>query len=91
MASTPLINKDTPVARGLRSGINAIGGFFAGLVVVVWNVPGVPEAINKYLNDNTVGLLLALGVGTGLAGLAAGGIAWLWNTIRRNQGVKTVK
>lgn len=55
------VDKNTPTAKGVRSVLQAIAGFMIGLVVTVWAVPGVPEAVKDYMLNNGVSLLLVLG------------------------------
>lgn len=69
------MTKDGAIARGLRTAAQAIIGLVVGLVVVVWQVPGVPEAVTQYLQDNIIKLALAVGIPSGLAG-------YVWNLLR---------
>lgn len=70
------MNKNTPRAKGIRTGLQAVGGFIVGLFTVVWAVPGVPEAVTGYLLDNWLAVVASFGISTGLfAGLAS----WLQN------------
>ncbi|WP_146082358.1 hypothetical protein [Rathayibacter sp. AY1C5] len=69
--------KNTPAGKGIRTAIQAIGGALVGLVAVVWAVPGVPEAVTSFLVDNTIPLLLAVGIPSGL-------IAFLQNKVEKN-------
>jgi hypothetical protein len=64
----------TPVVKGVRTGIQAIIGSVVGLVLVVWAVPGVPEVVVNYLQNNWLPLLLLVGVPSGL-------VAWLQNRL----------
>lgn len=64
----------TPVVKGVRTGIQAIIGSLIGLVLVVWAVPGVPEAVIEYLKINWLPILLSIGVPSGF-------VAWLQNRL----------
>ena len=64
----------TPVVKGVRTAIHSIVGSVIGLIVVVWAVPGVPEAVVNYLQANWLPILLAIGVPSGL-------VAWLQNRL----------
>ena len=77
VAATPVIKGDTALIRGVRTTIQAVIGFFVGLFVVVWAVPGVPEAVISYLQTNWVSLALTFGVSTGTA-------SFVWNLFRKN-------
>jgi hypothetical protein len=61
----PTENK-TPVVKGVRTAFQAMVGSVVGLVVVVWAVPGVPEAVTGYLTTNWLPILLTIGVPSGL-------------------------
>lgn len=62
----------TPLNKGIRTGLQAIVGALIGLVVVVWGVPGVPEAVANYATSNLIPLLLGIGIPAGL-------VAWVQN------------
>lgn len=64
----------TPLNKGVRTALQAIVGALIGLVLVVWAVPGVPEAVVEYATTNLVPLLLVIG-------LPAGFVAWLQNRL----------
>jgi hypothetical protein len=64
----------TPLNKGIRTALQAIVGALVGLVVVVWAVPGVPEAVIDYATTNLVPLLLAIGIPSGI-------VAWLQNRL----------
>lgn len=66
----------TPVVKGVRTGIQSIIGAVVGLVLVVWAVPGVPEAVTAYLQANWFLILLGIGVPSGF-------VAWLQNRLGR--------
>lgn len=71
------MNKDTAVMRAVRTGVQAVVGFFVGLLAVVWAVPGVPQVVNNYVSGHLVGLLAAFGIPTALASL-------VWNLLRKD-------
>jgi hypothetical protein len=71
----------TSFVKGLRTAAQAIIGAFVGLLVVVWAVPGVPEAVVHYLQLNAIGLLVSIGVPSGLA-------AWGWNAFEASRAKK---
>ncbi len=68
------MDKNTPVAKGVRTALQAVVGVVIGLVAVVWAVPGVPEAVISYLQDNLVQVLL-------LVGLPSGFVSYLQNKL----------
>lgn len=59
-----LLTNDTAAYRGMRTGIQALVGFVVGLFFVVWNTPGVPQAVQDYLKPYEVELLIWLGIPT---------------------------
>lgn len=63
------MNKNSPSAKGFRTFIQAIPGFFIGLVVTVWAVPGVSEAVFKYVQNEGLALLAILFSGAAFTGL----------------------
>lgn len=64
----------TPLNKGVRTALQAIVGALIGLVLVVWAVPGVPEAVVEYLKSNAVPVLLAIGIPSGI-------VAWIQNLL----------
>lgn len=64
----------TPLNKGVRTALQTIVGALIGLVLVVWAVPGVPEAVIEYATTNLVPLLLVIG-------LPSGFVAWLQNRL----------
>ena len=64
----------TPLNKGVRTALQAIVGALVGLVLVVWAVPGVPEAVTEYAKINAVPLLLAIGIPSGI-------VAWIQNRL----------
>lgn len=61
-----LPSQDSATGRALKTAMQAIIGFFIGLILAVWAVPGVPEAIIAYIKSNFVGVALMIGVPSGL-------------------------
>lgn len=66
------LTSNEPFAKGVRTVVQAVLGLVTGLALTVWGVPGVPEAVTKYLTENALQLL-------SVAGLSAGLISWVWN------------
>jgi hypothetical protein len=64
------MNDKTPAVKGLRTGLQAAVGvlvtFLVGLVLAVWNVPGVPETVLTYVGDHLAQVLLVVGIPSGL-------------------------
>lgn len=87
MSDKPLLQKDTADGKAARTSLQAIPAFFAGLVVAIWSVPGVPEAISNYFAVNGPGLLVALGISAAVAGVVGGAIAFVWNILRGKKAV----
>lgn len=63
------MNKNTASAKGVRSFIQAVPGFFIGLAVTVWAVPGVKEAVIAYVQNEGLGLLALVFSGAAFTGL----------------------
>lgn len=74
-------NNDTAVIRGVRTGLQTIVGtfvtFIVGLVLVVWKVPGVSDAVVNYVGANLPVVLLSVGIPTGL-------VSFVWNILRKD-------
>lgn len=68
------MNKNEPSVKGIRTALQAIVGSLIGLIVVVWAVPGVPEAVIEYAKTNWLPLLLAIGIPSGL-------VSWIQNKL----------
>jgi hypothetical protein len=64
----------SPKVKGLRTAIQSMVGVVVGLAVVVWAVPGVPEAVIQYLTENAIQVALVVGIPSGV-------VAWLQNTL----------
>ena len=72
-----LPDQDSATGRGLKTAVQSIFGFIVGLCVVIWAVPGVPEAIISYVQHNIVQVLLMVGVPSGLT-------SFVWNFLRKD-------
>ena len=76
-----LPSQDSATGRGIKTGLQSILGFvftFAvGLVLTVWGVKGVPEAIMAYIQTNFLQVLVTIGVPSAVAG-------FIWNYFRPN-------
>lgn len=74
--------KNTPTGKGIRTGIQAFFGtaitLIVGLVVVVWNVPGVPHAVLTYLNSNVVPIIFS---SSSASAIVSGLIAYYQNKL----------
>lgn len=71
------MNQDSAAGRGIKTAIQAIIGFAVGLILVVWAVPGVPQAVMNYVQQHLIEVLL-------LVGLPAGITSFVWNLFRKN-------
>lgn len=68
----------TPAQRGWRTLGQGIGGAIVGLLLAVWNVPGVPEAVVNYAQANFLPLLLTF---VALVGVPSALIAYVQNKL----------
>lgn len=66
----------TPQQKGVRTFLQTVAGSLVGLVLAVWNVPGVPDAVVAYAKTNFAPLLVTLAA---LVGVPAGLIAYVQN------------
>jgi hypothetical protein len=62
----PKLDKNTPVGKGIRTGLQSIVGFITGLGLAIWGVPGVSEVAVAFILDNGVELALTFGISSGL-------------------------
>jgi len=76
-----LPKQDSSTGRAIKTAVQAIVGFVVGLVVVVWNVPGVPHAVVSYTQTHLVDVVIAVGVPTALA---SGLTSFFWNFLRKD-------
>lgn len=74
---------DSTTAKTIRTVLQVAGGFVFGLFTTVWGVPGVPEAVQKYLSENFLQVLVSVGFPTVVA---SGALAYLMNYFKK--GVK---
>lgn len=72
--------QDSATGRGLKTAVQALIGFVVGLVVVVWQVPGVPQAVVNYTQHHFVEILLSVGAPTAVA---SGVTSFIWNVLRK--------
>lgn len=72
MAETT-ISKDGAIARALRT----VAQFVIGLFVVVWDVPGVPDAVSNYVSGHFFELALVIGVPVGV-------VTYVWGLLRKD-------
>ncbi len=72
-----LPSQDSAVGRALKTAVQAAAGFVIGLIITVWAVPGVPDAVADYVQKNIGQALLLVGVPAGLTSL-------VWNLLRKN-------
>ncbi len=72
-----LPGQDSATGRGIKTALQAVVGSLVGLVVTVWAVPGVPEAVFDYVQKNLVQILLMVGIPSGVA-------SFVWNYFRKD-------
>lgn len=70
------IDKTTPKGKGIRTGIQALVGALVALGAAVWAVPGVPEAVQQFISENWVALVLAFGIPSGAVAWAQNRLGW---------------
>lgn len=75
-----VLNNDTAPGRGIRTAIQAVIGFVTGLLVAVWAVPGVPDAIYSYVTQSLPNFLLLVGLPAGITGV----VSYLWSVARKD-------
>ena len=64
-----LPEKNTATRNSVEVALKALAGFVSGLVVVVWTVPGVQEAVLDYVQNNWMQVALAVGIPSAFTGL----------------------
>jgi uncharacterized membrane protein YGL010W len=79
------VKQDSATGRALKTAAQAFIGFIIGLVVVVWNVQGVPHAVFDYLKANMGSALLTIGLPTAIA---SGMTSFFWNAVRKDVPLK---
>lgn len=77
-----LPTQDSSTGRGLKTTIQAGAGTLIvtaiiNLLVSVWNVPGVPDVVLSWLQENIFKIAGSIGVSSGI-------VAFLWNLPRRD-------
>lgn len=77
MKKMKLPQQDSSTGRAIKTAVQAMIGFVAGLIVVVWGVPGVPETVLGYVQQHLVEVLIIVGVPSGLTSFA-------WNLMRKD-------
>lgn len=68
---------DSATGRAVKTAVQAIIGFMVGLIIAVWAVPGVPDAVWGYIQNNLLQVLLAVGLPAGVTSL-------VWNLFRKD-------
>ncbi len=74
-----LPTRDSAAGKGIATALQALCGFIFGLVLVVWNVPGVPQAVFGYVQNNVIALIMFFGVPMAIA---SGVVGFVMNLIR---------
>jgi hypothetical protein len=80
----PTLNSAT--GRGLITIGQALITFLVGLILAVWKVPGVPQAVINFVLHNSLSLLLSFGISSSIG---VGLVSFLWNFIFRKNTVTT--
>lgn len=65
-----------PAVKGIRTAYQAVAGTVVAFLYGLWELPGVPEYVSNFVQNQGLGLLLTLAA---LVGIPAGIIAWLQN------------
>lgn len=81
MKNLNLPSQDSATGRGIKTFVQAVIGFVVGLIVTVWAVPGVPEAVIKYVEANLSQVLLTIGLPVALS---TGIVSFIWNFFRED-------
>lgn len=68
----------TPAQRGWRTLGQSAAGAIVGLLLAVWNTPGVPETVTNYAQANFVPLFLTF---VALVGVPSAVIAYIQNKL----------
>ena len=64
-----LPEKNTATRNSIEVALKALLGFASGLIVVVWTVPGVQDAVSNYVRDNWMQVGAVVGVPSVFTGL----------------------
>lgn len=59
-----LLTNNTASYKGVRTSLQAFAAFVVGLILVIWNTPGVPQNVTNYIRPYEMSFLLWLGVPT---------------------------
>lgn len=74
-----LLTNNTATYKGVRTSLQAFIAFVVGLILVIWNTPGVPQNVEAYLRPYEVNVLVWIGIPTvfvsGLIAYVGGKIA----------------
>lgn len=62
-----LPTQDSATGRAIKTAVWSISGFVIGLFVTVWAVPGVPNAVVQYAQQNWAQIALTIGIPSGVA------------------------
>lgn len=72
------MDKSTPKAKGLRTGIQAIIGTVIAFVTGLWALPEVQLYVSEFLRNEGVALVILL---LGLIGVSAGLVSFIQNKL----------
>jgi hypothetical protein len=76
-----LPSQDSATGRAIKTFIQALGGFIIGLGVAIWQVPGVPDAVQGYIVSNLPQVIVTIGIPVAVS---SGAISFIWNYFRKN-------
>ncbi len=74
--------KNTATTNSLEVALKALVGFVSGLVVVIWAVPGVQEAVLDYVSNHWMEVVAIVGVPSVFTGLINLAMDWRKKGIR---------
>ncbi len=86
MNNLRLPQKDSATFRGLITALQALVTFIIGLILAIWQVPGVPKAFLDFVWNNAPSLLFTLGISSSIG---VGIISFLSNYFFRKGTVPT--
>lgn len=72
-----LPQQDSAVGRSLKTLVQSVSGFIIGLLIVVWTIPGVPQAVTQYTYNHIFEVLV-------MAGVPSAAISLVWNLLRKD-------
>lgn len=64
-----LPEKNSATRNSFEVALKAVGGFVTGGLIVVWNYPGLQDALIQYASDNWLNVAVAVGVPSIATGL----------------------